>query len=105
MSAWYILSALGFYPVFTASGEYVIGSPVVDRATISLENGKRFTVEAIDNSPENIYIQSIMLNGKDYPHACIAHRDIMNGGTMVIRMGKRPNYTFGKDPAHRPDVR
>jgi predicted alpha-1,2-mannosidase len=102
MSAWYVLSALGFYPVLTASGEYVIGSPAVNKATINLENGKRFTVEAIDNSPENIYIQSIVLNGKDYPYTYITHQDIVNGGTMKIQMGKRPNYTFGKNPANRP---
>ena len=104
MSAWYVMSALGFYPVFTASGEYVIGSPAVDKATINLENGKQFTVEAIDNSPENIYIQSIVLNGIDYPYTYITHRDIMNGGVMKLQMGKRPNYNFGKNPAHRPQV-
>jgi len=104
MSAWYVMSAMGFYPVFTASGEYVIGSPAVDKATINLENGKQFTVEALDNSPENIYIQSITLNGIDYPYTYITHRDIMNGGIMKLQMGKRPNYNFGKNPAHRPQV-
>ena len=104
MSAWYALSALGFYPVFTASGEYVIGSPVVDQATINLENGKQFTVEAIDNSPENIYIQSVQLNGRDYPYTYITHKDIVSGGAMTIRMGKAPNYNYGKSPAIRPGM-
>ena len=105
MSAWYIFSALGFYPVFTASGEYVIGSPAVDKATIHLENGKQFTVETSDNSPENIYIQSITLNGKDYPYSYITHKDIVSGGTMTIQMGKRPNYKFGKDTRTRPGIK
>ena len=102
MSAWYVLSAVGLYPVFTASGEYAIGSPAVDKATFNLENGKPFTVEAIDNSPENIYIQSITLNGRDYPYSYITHNDIVNGGTMVMKMGKFPNYEFGKKRENRP---
>ena len=102
MSAWYILSSLGFYPVFTASGEYVIGSPVFDKATINLSSGKKFTIEAVNNSPENIYIQSVELNGKIYPHTYITHPDIVNGGSMKIVMGNKPNYSYGKNPAHRP---
>ena len=102
MSAWYVMSALGFYPVFTASGDYVIGSPAVDKATINLDNGKQFTVEAIDNSPENIYVQSIELNGKDYPNSYITHQDIINGGTLKFKMGKWPNYNFARKPENRP---
>jgi predicted alpha-1,2-mannosidase len=104
MSAWYVLSALGFYPVLTASGEYVIGSPAVDRAVVNLENGKQFIVEAIDNSPENIYIQSVVWNGKDHPYPYITHQEIVGGGTMTIRMGKRPNYLFGKELPNRPGI-
>ncbi len=103
MSGWYILSSLGFYPVFTASGEYVIGSPVFDKATINLGNGKHFTVEAINNSPENIYVQSVELNGKDYPYTYINHQDIINGGSMKFRMGNKPNYNYGKNPIYRPE--
>jgi predicted alpha-1,2-mannosidase len=102
MSAWYILSSLGIYPVFTASGEYVIGSPVFDKATVNLENGKQFTIEAVNNSPENIYIRSAELNGKDYPYTRITHQDIINGGILKIRMGSKPNYSYGKNPVHRP---
>ena len=105
ISGWYVLSAMGIYPVFTASCEYVIGSPAVDKVTVNLENGKQFTVEAIDNSPENIYIQSIELNGKDHPYTYITHQDIVNGGTMKLKMGKTPNYTFGKKPEHRPGIK
>ena len=95
MSAWYIFSSLGFYPVFTASGQYVLGSPLFDKATINLENGKTFTVETIDNSSENIYIQSVELNGKKYDFSFISHEDILRGGVLKIRMGSEPNYDFG----------
>ncbi|MDR1609927.1 MAG: GH92 family glycosyl hydrolase, partial [Candidatus Symbiothrix sp.] len=102
MSAWYIFSSLGFYPVLTASGDYVFGSPLFDKATVSLENGKKFTVEAVNNSSENIYIQSVELNGKNYPFTFITHRDILNGGVLKFTMGKNPNYKYGKDPVYRP---
>ncbi|KAA6303713.1 MAG: hypothetical protein EZS26_000264 [Candidatus Ordinivivax streblomastigis] len=102
MSAWYIFSSLGFYPVFTASAQYVLGSPLFNKATIQLENGKTFTVEAINNSPENVYIQNVALNGKAYPFSFISHDDIMQGGTLTLRMGKTPNYDFGKNPENRP---
>ena len=92
MSAWYILSSIGFYPVFTASGDYVIGSPLFDKATIQLENGKQFIVEAQNNSSENIYIQSIELNGKKHDANVITHQDIVNGGVLKIQMGNKPNY-------------
>ncbi|MDR2773224.1 MAG: GH92 family glycosyl hydrolase [Tannerella sp.] len=105
MSAWYVFSSLGIYPVFTTSGEYVIGSPLFDRATIHPENGKPFTIETVNNSPENVYVQSAELNGKAYPYASIAHQDIINGGILKIRMGDKPNYNYGKNPAHRPQAR
>ncbi len=102
MSAWYIFSSLGFYPVFPASETYVIGSPLFDKATINLDNGKEFTVEAINNSAANIYIQSISLNGKNYQKTYIRHHDIINGGILKIVMGNKPNYNFGKLQANRP---
>ncbi len=102
MSAWYIFSSLGFYPVFPASETYVIGSPLFNKASINLDNGKKFTVEAINNSPANIYIQSLSLNGKRYDKTYILHRDIMNGGLLKIVMGSKPNYNFGKLQANRP---
>jgi len=102
MSAWYIFSSLGFYPVFPASGAYVIGSPLFDKATINLDNGKKFTIEAVNNSPKNIYIQSITLNGENYTKTYILHKDIMNGSVLKIVMGSKPNYNFGKLQANRP---
>jgi predicted alpha-1,2-mannosidase len=104
MSAWYIFSSLGFYPVFPASGQYVLGSPLFDKATVNLDNGKKFIVEAINNSPENIYIQSVELNGKAYNFSFISHNDIMDGGIMRIRMGNKPNYDFAKSPSTRPQT-
>ncbi len=77
MSAWYIFSSLGFYPVTPGSNQYIIGSPLFDKATINLENGKSFTVEAIDNSSENKYIKSAILNGENYEFSFINHKDII----------------------------
>jgi len=95
MSAWYIFSSLGFYPVFPASQNYAIGSPLFDKATINLPNGKKFTVEAVNNSSENIYIQQMVLNGKKLPKGSINHKDILNGGLLKIVMGNKPNKSFG----------
>ena len=104
MSAWYIFSSLGFYPVFTASGQYVIGSPLFDKATIHLENGKTFTVETTGNSPNNIYVQSLELNGKEYKYSYITQQDIMSGGVLKITLGSKPDYEFGSNPACRPQT-
>jgi predicted alpha-1,2-mannosidase len=95
MSAWYIFSSLGFYPVCPGSSEYVIGSPCVDKAVINLENGKQFVVEAKNLNKQNIYIQSVRLNGKQTNHCYIKHSDIMNGGTLIFEMGPAPNKTWG----------
>lgn len=102
MSAWYIFSALGFYPVFPASGNYVFGSPLFDNATIHLENGKTFTVKTINNSVKNTYIQQIELNGKPYTKTYIRHKDIMNGGMIKFTMGNKPNKMVGNSKKDRP---
>lgn len=95
MSAWYIFSSLGFYPVFPSSGDYVLGSPLFDKATIRLSEGKSFTVEVKNNSPENMYIQQVELNGKIQLKSTINHQDIIKGGILKIVMGKQPNLNFG----------
>ncbi|MCX6335565.1 MAG: glycoside hydrolase family 92 protein [Bacteroidia bacterium] len=95
MSAWYIFSSLGFYPVFPASQDYVMGSPLFDKATINLPDGKKFTVEAVNNSSENIYIQQVELNGQKFSKGTISHKDILNGGLLKIVMGNKPNKGFG----------
>ena len=99
MSAWYVLSAMGFYSVTPGMDYYVIGSPLFDKVTINLENGKKFVIEAKNNSPENIYIQSVSMNGKPYTKSYIKHSDIVSGVKFVVVMGDRPNkeWAVGKD--------
>ena len=104
MSAWYIMSALGFYPVSPSSGAYVLGSPLVNKATLRLPQGKTFVMEAKNNGPQNIYIQSARLNGQPYANAYLLHKDIVAGGTLELTMGPQPNKTFGTAPANRPQV-
>ncbi len=91
MSAWYVFSAMGFYPVNPADGRYIIGSPLLDECTLKLAGNKEFRIRTIRKSPEDIYIQSVSLNGKKHKDFFITHQDIMNGGTMVFKMGKKPS--------------
>ena len=91
MSAWYIFSSMGFYPMNPANSVYCFGSPLLKHAAIRLENGKTFSVEAPNVSPENIYIQKIILNGKPYTKNYITHQDIVSGGKLEFVMGKTPN--------------
>lgn len=102
MSAWHIFSSLGFYPVNPSNGAYVFGSPLFDEATIGLPENKRFTIIANENSDDNIYIQSVELNGKEYKYSYITHKDIMQGGELVFNMGPNPNLNFGKEKKYRP---
>lgn len=95
MSAWYIFSSLGFYPVNPVNGIFVFGSPLADEVTINLNNGKKFAIEAINNSAINKYIQSVKLNGQNYSKSYIAYQDIMNGGTLQYVMGSKANTHFG----------
>jgi predicted alpha-1,2-mannosidase len=97
MSAWYVFACLGFYPVCPGSGEYVIGSPCVDRAEIRLENGKTFSIEARNLSAKNVYVQSITLNGRRHDASFITHDRIARGGTLVFEMG--PDPASGAAPA------
>ena len=91
MSAWYVFSAMGFYPVNPADGRYIIGSPLLDECTLKLAGNKEFRIRTIRKSPEDIYIQLVTLNGKKHKDFFITHQDIMNGGTMVFKMGKKPS--------------
>jgi len=91
MSAWYIFSALGFYPVDSANGIYVLGSPRVKSAKISLPDGKAFEVAAKGQSKKNVYVQSVSLNGKPLNRAFVTHDEITNGGKLVFKMGPAPN--------------
>ena len=102
MSAWYVFSSMGMYPVNPANGAYVFGSPLFDEAEINLSGGKSFKIMAENNSTKNIYIQSAELNGQPYEKSFITHKDILNGGTLKFKMGSRPNPNFGAEPENRP---
>lgn len=102
MSAWYVLSAMGFYPVTPGMDYYVIGAPLVDEATIKLENGRAFKIMAQNNNPENKYIQSATLNGKPYTKSYLKHEDIMKGGSLVFEMGNKPNKDWAQKKDDRP---
>ncbi|MBO5000708.1 MAG: GH92 family glycosyl hydrolase [Bacteroidaceae bacterium] len=88
MSAWYMFSAMGFYPVDPVSGNYIFGAPQMPQITLKLANGKTFTVIAEGISAENKYVESITLNGEPYTKNYITHEDILNGGTLVFKMKK-----------------
>ena len=91
MSAWYIFTALGFYPVNPASGDYMIGSPLFTRATLHLADGKHFTVLAENNSSPNVYIQSATLDGKPLTKPVLRYDDIVRGSTLKLVMGPQPS--------------
>ncbi len=97
MSAWYIFTALGFYPVCPGSDYYVLGSPAVPRAVMHLSNGKKFIMTAENLSAQNIYVQSVKLNGKNWNSPFLQYREVKNGGTLVFRMGPEPNTEWGVD--------
>ena len=101
MSAWYVLSSLGLYQVEPAGGKFIIGSPLFEEATVNVGGGKTFTVEADDNSAENIYIQSAKLNGKPYTKSYIMYQDIVKGGKLELEMGPKPSE-WGTQTKNRP---
>ena len=90
MSAWYIFSVLGFYPVAPGSDEYAIGSPLVKSATLNLENGKTFRISTQNQGDKNVYVQKISLNGETLNNHTLKHADIMHGGTLLFYMGNKP---------------
>jgi len=102
MSAWYVMSALGFYAVNPASGRYVFGSPLFDEAVIELGEGKRLVIRARRSSASDVYIQSVQLNGKPYEKVWFHHREIAGGGRLEFVMGSRPNESFGASRAAWP---
>lgn len=101
-SSWYVLSAMGFYSVTPGTDEYVLGSPMFKKITINLENGKKFIIDAGDNSKENVYIKSATLNGKSYNRNFIKHSDLTNGGILKLEMGRRPLKSRGIDRMDYP---
>ena len=101
-SSWYVMSAMGFYPVDPSSPNYILGSPIFAKVTIRMGNGKDFMILAQNNSEQNIYIQSAMLNGKPWNKPWFSHADIAGGGTLVLKMGLQPNRTWGSAPDAAP---
>lgn len=95
-SAWYVFSALGFYPVCPATDEYVLGAPLFKQATVNLSNGKQLVVNASQNSAGNRYIQSLRVNGSDYPHNFLKHSELIEGAVLDVEMGAEPNKTRGR---------
>lgn len=95
MSAWYILSSMGFYPVTPASGEYIIGTPVFDKVTIHLESGKEFVVNAKRRQPSDFYVQTVSLNGRPHSQSYLPHTAIMQGGELQFTLGASPNKAWG----------
>ena len=91
MSAWYILTALGFYPVAPASGQYMLGSPAIDSAVLKLENGKTLTIEAKDQSDKNVYVKRVVVNGQTLKRPYLTYSEITNGGKITFYMDDKPS--------------
>jgi len=102
MSAWYIFSALGLYPVCPGTGEYILSSPLFDRAIVHLADGKTFTIEATHKSPHSLYINSLKLNKENYSRTFLSHADLINGGTLHFDLGDSPDLKFGRNEKDRP---
>ena len=95
LSSWYVLSAMGIYPVTPGSPLYMIGSPLFEKLTLETEKNKIFTVIANNNSPENMYIQRAQLNGQPFNRTWISHEEIVIGGILEFEMGSEPNKKWG----------
>ena len=102
MSAWYIFSSIGFYPVCPGSPYYIIGSPRMEKVVLNLENGKKFAIETEQTGTDNRYIQQATLNGKLYTKNYLHHNDLMQGGTLHLIMGDQPNKEWGSKPEDCP---
>lgn len=101
-SAWYVFSAMGFYPVAPATDEYVMGAPLFKKVTVELENGNELIINAPQNSDSNKYIQKMELNGKDYTKNYLSHKELMKGAVIDIEMGDTPNKKRGTKKSDFP---
>src|SRR5690606_21012713 len=95
MSAWFVLSSMGFYQVTPGSGVYALGSPLFDEVKVHMENGKTFTIKASGKTPQNFYVNNVLLNGKQHPGNFIQHADLENGGELHFEMSDKPNKSRG----------
>ena len=86
MSAWYVFASLGFYPVCPVAGEYILASPVFDKAVLHLPGRKTFTIKTLDQAPENVFVKSVTLNGEAYNDIVLRFEDLAKGGEMVFAM-------------------
>ncbi|MDG9717518.1 GH92 family glycosyl hydrolase [Streptomyces sp. DH24] len=99
-SAWFLFSALGFYPLVMGSGEYAVGSPLFKKATVHLENGRELVVKAPDNSAKNVYVQGLKVNGRTWTKTSLPHSLLAKGGVLEFDMGPRPSsWGTGEDAA------
>ena len=101
-SAWYVFSALGFYPVAPGTTQYVLGAPLFKKATLHFENGKNLVINAPENSDKNIYIESMSFNGVNYTKNYLDHNELLKGGVLDIKMGDKPNLSRGVNPEDLP---
>ncbi|MDE6452228.1 MAG: glycoside hydrolase family 92 protein, partial [Odoribacter sp.] len=101
-SAWYVFSALGFYPVAPGTTQYVLGAPLFKKAVLHLENSRNFVINAPENNSGNRYIRSIRFRGKEYTKNYLEHFELLDGGVLDIRMGDQPNLNRGTDKADYP---
>jgi predicted alpha-1,2-mannosidase len=101
-SAWYVFSALGFYPVTPGTDEYVIGSPLFSKATLNFENGKKLVIKVSDNTKENVYVKDLTFNEKKIKSNFIKHNDLLKGGTMTFRMSSKPKLDRGTNEESYP---
>ena len=101
-SAWYVFTALGFYPVCPASDQYVIGAPLFKKAILTLENGKKIRINANTNSPSNRYVSTIRMNGKPYSPTWLSHQALMKGAILDFEMSATPNKQRGTKPEDAP---
>ncbi|MFZ4862068.1 GH92 family glycosyl hydrolase [Sphingobacterium sp. Mn56C] len=102
MSAWYVFTAMGFYPVNPMEGKYIFGSPLMESATLQLPNGKTFKIQVKNYAAQNIYINRVTLNGKNYPKSYIKHDNLIDGGTLILEMSAKPNKKFAVEVDNRP---
>lgn len=101
-SAWYVFSAMGFYPVCPGAGEYVLGAPYFDEMTLHLENGRNVSIKANGNTDDNCYVNSLTLNGKPYSKNYIKRSDLIQGAQFVYNMSAKPNYSRGTAESDAP---
>jgi predicted alpha-1,2-mannosidase len=101
-SAWYVFSALGFYPVTPGTGEYVLGSPLFRKVTVTFEDGQKLVIEAPENSRENLYMEDVLLNGSRLNVNYVTHSQLQKGGKMEFRMRSIPDKERGTKPGSYP---